>query len=183
MVHQETAYRRVLSIFKTNGAARYPFVTLITTEKGNKKDTPYGWETMEKAKEYIDKRAANYRANEASDIARKEASKKAAAKEFLDNLKEGDILCSMWGYEAQWYDFYKVVGKQGSFVLLRELKKTHSQEDCKYGWASYGYAAPTDEFESDQILKRKVKDHYVEINSYATAHLWDGVPREEANWH
>lgn len=182
VVHQERAYGRILTIFKNEAVGRHPFITLITSEKGVKKDTIYGWDELEEAREYIQKKADNLRANEISDKLRKE-ERKIASQHFLEGLKVGDILCATWGYEAVWYDFYKVVGKQGSYVLLRELKKTRNFDGCSYDWASHGVVAPTDEFENDEVLKRKARDGYVSINSYASAFPWDGVAREEANWH
>lgn len=181
VVRQEEVARRILTIFE-DGKGRYEYITLITTMNGVKKGSSYGWHDLESANKYIDEQIENYKKSEENKKIRREESKEAA-KKFLEGLQVGDILCSTWGYEAIWYDFYKVVGKQGSFVLLRELKKNVSHDNCQYGFASYGIVSPSDEFEGDEVIKRKAGDGCVRINSFSYAFRWDGKAREEANWH
>lgn len=181
VVRQEEVAKRILTIFEAD-KGRFEYITLITSLNGVKKGSSYGWHDLERANKYIDEQVENYKANEESDRRRRE-ERKESAKKFLEGLQVGDILCSTWGYEAIWYDFYKVVGKQGSFVLLRELAKTHDFDKASYGPCSYGVASPTDEFASDEIIRRKAGDGCVRINSFSYAFKWDGVAREEANWH
>lgn len=181
LVSEETLGNRVYAIFSTNDG-KYEYITLITSKDGVKKAPCYGWSTLEKAQNFINQKIEDQKASiESAARRRKEASE--GAKKFIDSLNIGDILSATWGYEATWYEFYKVIGKQGSFVLLRELKKNTTHEGCQYGWASHGIVSPSDEFYGDEIIKRKAGDGYVRINSYTYAHRWDGKAREEANWH
>lgn len=156
--------------------------TLKSSEKGVKKSPFYGWKTLQEAQKWIKEAKES---QEREDNYRKELKEAAkdGAKKFLESLKVGDILSGTWGYEATWHEFYKVVGKQGSFVLLQEMKKKVTDDEPQYGWASHGVVTCGDEPASDEILKRKCGDGFVKICSYIYAHRWDGKAREEANWH
>ena len=183
-VHQQETYgKEVFTIFDLEDKdPRYKYLALVTSDKGVKHGECYGFRTLDYAQNYINDKIDRAKARDERRAQNREADKQGA-KKFLDELKEGDILCSTWGYEAIWYDFYKVVGKQGSFVLLRELAKDHDFENTSYGMCSYGVASPTDSFANDEIIKRKACNGYVRINSYASATRWDGKPREEGCWH
>ena len=178
-VSEEKIGKYIFTIFKTG---ENQWGTLKSSEKGVKKSPFYGWSSLEKAQDWI-KEAKESQLK--SDNARKEMKEAAkdGAKKFLDSLKIGDILSGTWGYEATWHEFYKVVGKQGSFVLLQEMKKKVTDDAPQYGWASHGVVTCGDEPASNEILKRKCGDGFVRICSYIFAHPWDGKAREEANWH
>lgn len=170
------------SVFDTKRNAYLRYVTLVTNEKGYKKDTIYGWSSVEKAEEWINKSMDNYYQRQVQKAEMK-AERKRLAEEFREKLKIGDILSGEWGYEACFYEFYEVIGKQGSYVLLKELNKERRFDDLKYGACSEGIVKAGEGYASDTILKRKIGDGCVKINSYLSVSPWDGREHEEANWH
>lgn len=175
--------KKVFLIMETQSQIAYQkYITIITSEKGVRKSGLYGWSSFEKAKEWIEKQR-EYEKRHLANVEELKKKRKEGAVKFLESLKEGDILEASWGYEAIWYDYYKVIGKQGSFVLLKEMQKNRTMEGCKYGYESHGIVSCADEFLNDDIIKRKADDGFIKINSYTTSHLWDGKAREEANWH
>jgi len=98
-------------------------------------------------------------------------------------LKEGDILCSSWGYSMKLVDFYKVLSSSKSFVKLAHLADYNSKQD-EYGQA--GYKMPkVDQVEPDSNVDgRRFKVHftdenkpYVSINNYERAYVWNGKPQ------
>lgn len=178
-VSEQKVGKYIYTIFK-DGENKY--ATLKSSEKGAKKSPLYGWSSLEKAQNWVKEEIESQLKSENTRKEMKQAAKEGA-KKFLEKLKIGDILTGTWGYEATWHEFYKVVGKQGSFVLLQEMKKKITDDEPKYGWASHGVVTCGDEPASDEILKRKCGDGFVRICSYIFAHPWDGQAREEGNWH
>lgn len=169
------------SIFEYNKpTAKY--VTLVSNDKGYKKGTIYGFMSLERAENWV-KSDIEFEEKKQRDKEELKQIRKQEEKKFLEEVKIGDILEGCWGYEACFYEFYEVIGKQGSFLLLKELKKEYNYEDLKYGACSEGYSKPVKEYASEKVLKRKVSGQGVKINSYLYAGLWDGKVREEANWH
>ena len=112
----------------------------------------------------------------------------------LMGLKVGNILNSCWGYEAEIYDFYEVVGVTKTMVKLRELKKKTAGQTA-YPMYYGRLVAPITEGEdrfTGEVLYRKPFNYSanndprntgVAITSYAYALLWDGKPRDEYNAH
>lgn len=84
--------------------------------------------------------------------------------------KVGDILESIWGYDATFYDYYKVVGVTPKTVKLVKLVKK-----VGYGSASSVVeVSPTEEVVGE-VFSRKVKGSgYVAISNYEWASSWDG---------
>ena len=182
VVEQVVQDKMIFTIFDSSKTGRFPFVTLVCTDKGVKKGAIYGWRDLERAKEYIKEKLDNYIANLKHKAELKE-QRKEEAKVFAESLQVGDILEASWGYEAVWFDFYKVVDKKGQFVYLQEMNKNVTYEGCKYGCCSEGIVSCGDTPKNNEIIKRKISGNYVKINSYTYASLWDGKAREEGNWH
>ena len=115
------------------------------------------------------------------------------AKEF--GLKIGDILSAGWGYEAETYDFFEVVGFTKTMIKIRELKKEsvegHSNYAMYYGRLVQPVTVGDDRF-IGEVIRRKPFNFHVSgevkytglaITDYEYAHLWDGKPCDEYNAH
>jgi hypothetical protein len=102
---------------------------------------------------------------------------------MIDEVKVGDIFQSSWGYECTNVDFYKVVKKSKTMVTLRKLKSL-TRPDGEQAMA--GFSTPTDEFDSDDLIRRKVfaysDEPIVKIESYAYARQWNGKP-SRTTWY
>lgn len=182
MVEQVNQGKMIFSIFNNPKSESYKYLTLITSDKGVKKGSIYGWSTLEKAKNYIKTKIDNYSSLLQHRIEMREKAKEQS-KQFADSLQVGDILVASWGYEALWYDFYKVVDKKGQYVYLVEMNQNISYEGCIYGCCSEGIVSCGDTPKTGEIIRRKINDGYVKITSYAFAKRWDGKAREQGNWH
>lgn len=161
----------------------YKYVTFATTKIGNKKGDYYGWNDIDRAIANIKSRVET-----AKNIIKRKEEQRQRAKEIavgkFDEIKIGDIYMTSWGYEAQWYDFYKVIDKKNGYVKIQKLMKKNVEGDLKYGWDSRGYVVPTDEPDGEP-MRRMVKSYgFGGENDYeSSCYLWDGKPHEEANWH
>lgn len=118
---------------------------------------------------------------------------KKEAKEF--GLKVGDILSAGWGYEAEIYDFYEVVGITRTMIKVRELKKTRAEGESSYPMYYGVLVKPVtegaDRFIGDVITRKpynyyqnQAKEHtFIAITSYKYAYLWNGEPCDQYNAH
>jgi hypothetical protein len=106
----------------------------------------------------------------------------------------GMILYSSWGYEQTNIDYYKVVrvSEKGT-VWIQELAKDKIEMT---GWASFN-VVPVDspmQFPDDwdEIGNRTYKDapvsrhkwqsYGVRLNSFASAWVWDGKPKNQTEY-
>lgn len=156
------------------------YASAIVNKNGNIRGRICLYRTAEEAVEVLE----NYkkRVQERKDI--KELSKVKAKEKFAE-VKVGDIFVGSWGYEAQLYDFFQVVEKKSGKVMLRELKKKREWENIKFGACSQGFVTPIkDEFENDKVFGKKLNaDGGFMISTYMYCRPFDGVAREEGNWH
>lgn len=108
-------------------------------------------------------------------------------------VEVGDILVSCFGYEAEIYNFYEVVGVTRAMVKIRELRTKIAGETnfpMYYGRLIEPVTEGEDRFIGDVMLR---KPRYwnnrdgitisVDIDSVRTAHYWDGEPCDEYNAH
>lgn len=110
-------------------------------------------------------------------------------------FKVGDILEACWGYEANIYNFYEVVGLTKTMVKIKELKKICAEEQSNYSMYYGRMVKPVtegaDRFVSDTIMRKPFnfskdfnpKYSGVAINSYMYAYQWDGKACDEYNAH
>lgn len=94
-------------------------------------------------------------------------------------IKEGTILYSSWGYDQTNIDWYKVVraNEKTAWVVRLRAKKT-------YDGHMHGASEPTDE-QFGEVIRRKIKNYgydYINIDSYASAYVWDGRPKGFSEW-
>lgn len=99
---------------------------------------------------------------------------------FMHDMKEGDILVSSWGYDQTNVDFYQVVGVSGKTVLIREISKKVVREE-----RGADYVAPIPNKFIGAVLKKQPRQGgSVRLNSFSNAYKWDGKPKYQtaAGW-
>lgn len=89
----------------------------------------------------------------------------------------GQILASNWGYDQSNVDFYEIVGRTSSMVLIREIeKKVVSQTETS------ARVVPVPGKFIGPVMKKKPAPGFrpntirVNITSYSGASTWDGKP-------
>jgi hypothetical protein len=181
-IFQEKVGTRTYWVFEGNG--RFPYTTLISSKVGNKDGGYYGWETKERAIEYIKKQVEEAKQSILRSIERKKTQKEQGTKMF-EEIKIGDIYVTSWGYEAQWWEFYKVVDKKNGYVYLQKLEKEVSYEGTSYGYCSEGIVKPT-ENPVGEVFRRKVGAYGFkgyESFEYCARKYNPEKTYEEGNWH
>ena len=149
------------------------YTAMVFAGKRSKYDKYYGFKTAERrdeyVKEYFEDIAASYESKK-----KYAEKKKAMAAENQDKYKVGEILYSSWGYDQTNIDFYQIVKKTKSMVVIHQIGKEYL--DTKY--ESEDLVMPVkDYFIGDGEMKKKVGPYGVTLNTYATASLWDGKPK------
>lgn len=134
-------------------------------------------------------------ANCMSDVAAKFARRKAQ-KEFVPDVKLGDIFCFTWGYEQTNINFFQVVGVRGKMIDLKEIAQKFSDRDTGNSMSAYTLPIP-DQFVEDSHFYPKGKNTLTKkallSTSYGTNNItfnmpygylgkWDGQP-EYASWY
>lgn len=90
----------------------------------------------------------------------------------------GDILFASYGYDATFYDFYKVVGVTEKSVKLQKLKKQFTGESKSY----CDYVVPVEDEFDGEAFSRKLKIYEshggwwsIRISDYQYAqNIWSG---------
>ncbi len=106
--------------------------------------------------------------------AKAEAAK--ARKEFKTDLEVGDLLYSSWGYDQTNVDWYQVVEKLGTMVVIREIAGRQVGSD---GYSDKVVPVP-DHFVGPPQRKRPNR-HGIPLTSYSSAYKWDGKPKHQTN--
>lgn len=141
----------------------------------------YRWSEAEKVNKYVDDKVAGIR-DRAARWAKYKAEQKAKDEEAAEQVKIGDIYSSCWGYEAEFHEYYEVVGKKGKMFLLRKSAVERVDRDPT-SWASHGWYKPVAGKYAGEPFARKFSGGGFRMSSYEYAHKWDGVVREDNNWH
>lgn len=142
----------------------------------------YFWRDESKVREYVEKKVADVKSHDEM-VAQWKAERKAKDDALADAVKVGDIYSSCWGYEANFYEYYEVVGKKGKMFVLRKLEVERVDKDPECGWASQGWFKPVAGKYVGEDIVRKLSSGGFKISSFEFAGKWDGVVREDANWH
>ena len=141
----------------------------------------YRWSDLEKVNKYVDGRVAEVRSRVAY-IEKYKAERKAKDEELAKQVNVGDIYSTTWGYEASFHDYYEVVGKKGNMFILRELAVEYVDKEAT-SWASLGWKKPVAGKYVGEPFARKFSGSGFRISSFQHASKWDGVVREDENWH
>ena len=149
------------------------YTAMVFAGKRSKYDKYYGFKTAERRDEYVKQYFEDIAASYESKKKYAE-KKKAMAAENQDKYEVGEILYSSWGYDQTNIDFYQIVKKTKSMVVIHQIGKEYL--DTKY--ESEDLVMPVkDYFIGDGEMKKKVGPYGVTLNTYATASLWDGKPK------
>ncbi len=143
-------------------------VVAIFTAKAGKPYAYYNMGTVEKLNTYI----AREKKSHDQDL-------EAAAKRLKANTEESDkiqkdtILRASWGYDQTNIDFYQVIERKGSFVIVQAI----GQDSTVEGF-DYGKCTPNTEIKIGEPFRRKVSQYAsVKIDSSANARIWSGKPQ------
>jgi hypothetical protein len=102
-------------------------------------------------------------------------------KNFAHGLQIGDILVSSWGYDQTNVDYYQVTRLYGKAIGIREIGKKYLSSD---GSGSDKVAPDQGAFVGPE-MKKIPRGGYggasVKINSFASAHKWDGQPDRQTS--
>jgi len=104
----------------------------------------------------------------------------------MSQLKVGDILYSIWGYEQTNVGFYKVINltKTGKSVKLRRIGQIVTDTESP---AMSEYVMPNINDVSGQITTHRIKEYNVKpiikLTTYEYAYLWDGKEKFQSFWH
>ena len=97
---------------------------------------------------------------------RKEAQEKAEA------MKPGAILCSSWGYEQTNIDFYKVIARKASSVVLVEIGQHRT-----YSGDMQGNCTPDESKVIGQPFTKRINRWGgVNLATYKYCQIWNGQP-------
>lgn len=100
-------------------------------------------------------------------------------KEFVHNLKPGDILYSSWGYDQTNISWYQVTAAkpEGKAVVIREISANvvRSVPGTDYMMPAKGHFI-------GEALKKIPQlgykgEAYIKVTSFSSAHPWDGKPK------
>ena len=96
-----------------------------------------------------------------------------------EQIQEGTILYSSWGYEQTNIDFYIVVNRSGKAVDLQKIgeKRTYDSDGAHGCYNDRGscVADPSNKI-GDVFRKRINKYGGISLTSYSSASIWDGQP-------
>ena len=101
----------------------------------------------------------------------------------MKTLQENDILVCSGGYECTRVTFFKVTKVINGFAVVKTLKSNRVSFEPFAGTNGSGEVVPTDEFTSEDTIRRKIRynhfsgDAYIRIAEYESAYLWDGKPQ------
>ena len=148
------------------------YTAMVFAGKRSKYDKYYGFKTAERRDEYVKQYFEDIAASYESKKKYAE-KKKAMAVENQDKYKVGDVLVSLWGYDQTNIDFYQIVKKTKSMIVIHKIGKEFL--DTKY--ASEDLVMPVKDYFIGKEMKKKVGPYGVTLNTYANASLWDGQPQ------
>lgn len=102
----------------------------------------------------------------------------------LDEIKEGAIFSHSWGYDQTNYDFYQVVKRMKSSVIVRQINSQAIQKD---GYQMTSTVVPMkDNFQNEAPMTKRLKLSYDQTPclrmEYGYCKLWDGQPKHATHY-
>jgi len=104
----------------------------------------------------------------------------------MSQLKVGDVLYSIWGYDQQNVCFYKVVGltKTGKSVKICRIGQRVTDRESP---AMSEYVLPNPNEERGEITTHRIREYngkpMIKLASYEYASPWDGKEKFQSFWH
>lgn len=93
-------------------------------------------------------------------------------------VQVGFIFHCSWGYDQTNNDFYQVIAKKGQFVTLRAIGQKSIASPVFSPMSDHRTAVKDAFLENSKPFVKKVQFSsgrpYITMNSYSSAHLWDG---------
>ena len=168
-----------LKVLKTQETIRGEnrFFMMIWKPKAFKPFANYYFKTEAACDQYLQERVSAFAKVSAMKAEWKQSRKVTPEKMALVNI--GDIFVSSWGYEQTNVDFYQVVEKKGSSVVIREICARSIDTKPGFSPMSDHVVAVKDAFcdHAEPMLKRvqfSNNEPSLKIKSYAWAYKWDG---------
>jgi hypothetical protein len=93
-------------------------------------------------------------------------------------MKTGDILVSIFGYDARIATFYRVVGTTPKSVKVVELIDKINTGD----WTD-GTSIPDPQSRLGNMNTKRLKGDCLDMGTYGYARLWNGTPVHTYNHH
>ena len=139
--------------------------------KRMKHDFHFGFPNEKKREEYIE----TYFADIKRSIEAK-AKRQKERKEYVHDVKVGDIVINAWGYEQTNVDAYQAVGVTEKTVTLREIAvSTVPGSEYSHGMADMCVPVK-DNFISDETFRKPVRQgNYIPFE-FGCGDVWDGTP-------
>lgn len=95
--------------------------------------------------------------------------KESLEPETIDDVKVGDILYTLWGYDMIIVDFYQVISRTPSTLLVRPL-------EAHMDGGFTGYCTPIrNKFKGDKTIRVRRSTYGIKIENHY-ARIWDGKP-------
>lgn len=123
---------------------------------------------------------------------RKESEKRRShEREAVKSVSIGDVFVTSWGYEQTNIDYFEVVEKHGQYVTVKPIA-SRTVEDT--GWMQRTVeAVPGSYVDKCALIDDKPSARYkvkgtkdkprIDLTSFASAYIWDGMPNNETNYY
>ena len=147
------------------------YTAMVFGGKRSKYDKYYGFKTKEARDDYVIKYFTDQE-NLALSKKKWAADKKAQAEKNQKSYQVGDILISSWGYDQTNVDYYQVIERTAKMATIQKIGKEYLDS----GYPSEEKVMPVKDAFVGKPKKKKVGTYGINLNSYATASLWDGKP-------
>ena len=156
--------------------ARGGLYAIAYSGKRRRDDFHYRYGTEERRAQAIE----NFFADKLTTLkfrAERKAVAKAESAALLAQLKPGTILYTSWGYDQTNVDWYQVITVKGCTVTLRPIAGSTTEN----GYMSGKTVPVHDEF-TGNAFKKVIRSGSINIESYASAWVWDGTPKQ-VSWY
>lgn len=154
------------------------YTAMVFAGKRSKYDKYYGFKTAERRDEYVKQYFEDIAASYESKKKYAE-KKKAMAAENQDKYKVGDVLVSSWGYDQTNIDYYQVIEKTAKMATIQKIASESVEIHCG---GAYESVMPKKNIFIGEPMKKRIGTYGINLNSYATADLWDGRAMHETGY-
>lgn len=115
--------------------------------------------------------------------AERKATKAANRAKMKEEIKVGTLLCNSWGYEQTNCDFYQVVEKKGSVVMIRPIMgATVEGSTVSHGMADYRRAVPDSFIEGKEPIRKIIGPHGIAFE-HGSASVTTPEEKHYCSWY
>ena len=160
----------------TDTKVKNPYIAMGFIGKQAKWNFHIAFPTKERRAEWVAKWEDRIKARDLEKQARKDR------RQAPHTLQLGDVLYTSWGWEQTNIDFYqvtKLIGKK--MVEIRRIAGTRDTEGMPY---DQGKTMPIkDKFVDEEPLRKIASGtNAIRVNDYATAWMFDGLPKRYSTY-